>query len=683
MNRSYFTLFVVLLANLVFLLAISSQGLAGTFSGQVIDEIGNPVAGVTVALREYHTDAITSSKTDDAGVFSVPITTSTVKLMLLPKNKSAYTIRSVNIAGVILYPIQQEYDFGGLIFTTTQEADIKDVEIIVHRGIQIRGQVLNLDGTPLKNTKVFLKLSGRRLDGRGIGIIRASLTELDANGYFVKYVDDPGTYTVSVEYQKMLATTEEILISEEQPHQKLVLMLGGKTITNPPEDIEIQVPPLAQVQKDVSHSLPETDPSTPEKSTFSGHVMDTKGNAVSGFTFGVQPVQFIDGWIMSERFSVSQSMDKPRTLSISRTNATGEFSITDIESGPFQMFTLPKDIPLDTVGISSELMYRSHLESEFVIQSIKIGHLTIDNKIDSIPLSSNRFTFGIKPGDVVENVEITVKQRTQIRGRVVYANGLPLKNASVDIKMKEPQNENPDARIRRRNDDDYSSKADIRTDANGYFSIYAEKPGDYFFRIKYIVLTAEGGPIEIENNVQQNELLLKLNGTLIFTDTPRHVIEDQDTAPPNDPQIPDVWVVNPANGHAYKLIACEDFYDAHLQATKNGAHLVSINDEIEHKWVTEVFGHGFSWIGLNDLQKEGKWQWDGGEPAIYTAWEPNEIYPEATLSDAEKDYVVMNFKGSWQATAPGSTVWIMTRQAILENDGLPSTIQPKQNAENK
>ena len=682
MNRSYFIFSVVFLANLVFLLAISPLSLAGTFSGRIVDEAGNPVAGVTVALRELHTGATDISETDETGLFSISTTTSAVKLMLLPENKSAYTIRSVNIAGVILYPIRQEYDFGGLIFRTTQKAAIKDVEIIVHKGIQIRGQVLNLDGIPLKNTKVFLKLSGRRLDGRGIGL-KGSLTELDTNGYFVKYVDNPGSYTVSVEYQKMLATTEEILISEEQPHQKLVLMLGGKTLANPTEDIEVQVPPLAQVQKDVPHSLPDTDPSTPETSTFSGHVVDTEGNAVSGFTFGAQPVQFIDGWVMSEIFRSSQSMDKPRTLSISRTNAAGEFSFTDIEFGPLRLYNLSEDIPFNTTRLTSQMRYLSRLESEFEIISIKIGHIIIDNKTGPLPLTSDRFIFGIKPGDAVENVEITVKQRTHILGRIVYANGSPLKNASVKIEVKEPRKKSPDERIRRRNDDGYSLQGSIRTDDDGYFSVYVEKPGDYFFRVKYIVLTTEAGPVKIEGKVQQNELILKLNGTLIFIDTPRHVIEAQDPTPPNDPQIPDVWVVNPANGHAYKLIACEDFYDAHLQATNNGAHLVSINDEAEHKWITEIFGNGFFWIGLNDLEEEGKWQWDGGEPATYIPWEPNEIYPEQTLSDAEKDYVVMNFKGAWQATGPESTVWIMTRQAILENDGLLSTIQPQQNVEDK
>ncbi len=677
MNRFYFIHFVVFLINLVFLLAIPSQSLAGTFSGHVIDEAENPVAGITVALREYHTDAITSSITDDIGVFSVPITTSTVKLMLLPKDKSAYTIRSVNIAGVIFYPIRQEYDFGGLIFTTTQEADIKDVKVIVHKKIQIKGRVLNPDGTPLKNVKVRLRLEGRSLVRMSRGT-RDFFTQLDDNGYFTDYVDYPGVYTVSVIYQKMLAKTEEFLIPEKQPHNKLVLMLGGKTLTNPVEDIIVQVPPLTQVPKNDPQSSPDNDSATREKSTFSGHVVDTEGNAVSGFTLGMQPVQFIHGSVVSEIFT-----EKQRILSVSRTNSTGEFSFTDIEFGPLRFCNLSEDIPLDTVKVNQALRYRSHLESEFAIQSIKIGHLIIDNKTDPLSINSDRFVFGIKPGNAVENVQITVQKRTHIRGKVVYANGLPLKNASVDIKMKEPRDKSPNVRIRRRSDDGYSSEASIRTDDDGYFSVHVEKPGDYFFRVKYIVLTAEAGPVEIESEAQQNELLLKLNGTLIFTDTPRHVIENQDSTPPNDPQIPDVWVVNPANGHAYKLIACEDFYDAHLQATKNNVHLVSINDAAEHKWITEVFGNGFFWIGLNDLEKEGEWQWDGGEPVTYTHWESNEIYPEQALSDAEKDYVVINNRGAWQATAPEATVWIMTRQAILENDGLLSTIQPEENLKNK
>ncbi len=44
MKLFYFRPLTVLVGSLVFLFAISSQSLAGTFSGRVVDEWGNPIA---------------------------------------------------------------------------------------------------------------------------------------------------------------------------------------------------------------------------------------------------------------------------------------------------------------------------------------------------------------------------------------------------------------------------------------------------------------------------------------------------------------------------------------------------------------------------------------------------------------------------------------------------------------
>ncbi len=77
------------------------------------------------------------------------------------------------------------------------------------------------------------------------------------------------------------------------------------------------------------------------------------------------------------------------------------------------------------------------------------------------------------------------------------------------------------------------------------------------------------------------------------------------------------------------------------------------------------------------IKKEGEWEWDSGEPLTYKIWETDKLYADETLSDAEKDYVLMSLNGAWEATAPNSTLWIMTRQAIIENDGRLSTIPPK------
>ena len=700
MKRTCIIYPVIILSYSLLILVICTPCLAGTFSGNVVDEDGKLVAGLTVGLREYFTNITNSSITDDNGKYSIKMDPSSVILLLLPEKNSGYTIRRVNYGELTLYPYPADPIRNKLTFTVTQNVNIDDIQIVVRKGIKIKGRVLNIDTTPLKNTKIMLTVSGRNLIEQENTTLY-SPTELNDDGDFEIYVFSPGYYTLSMKYHNMLAITDEILISETHPQPNIVLMLGGKTNTKPIEEISTKNPSLSHghTQNISPHS--HTDTSTVIYSTFSGQVVDTKGKPVSGYTIGLQPVQYFHGSVMPEIFLVYIPPDQdgkqstpirthtndsnedrsirldPRTLSITRTNKDGRFSFTDIEYGPLQLYHLSKNIPIDTDEIHHKSLRTSQLASEHVIQSIQIRDLLIDTKISPHNLFLDRFIFGIKSGGNVENVKITVNQQTHIRGRVLYANGQPLRNVSIKLSMKEHIDETDDIIIPQRNEG-FPSYTSIPTDNNGDFSVYVDKSGDYIIRIKYMVLSAEAGPIRIENKVQQNELLLKLNGTLIFTEQTLGENGMDGTITPNDEQLPDVWVIHPINNHAYKLIECNDWFDAHLQAIKNDAHLVSINDEDEHQWINQIYGNGFYWIGLNDIEKEGEWVWDGGEPVTYTQWEVNEIYPDDTLTDEEKDYVTMNINGSWQSTSSESVIWTMTRQAILEKDGLVSTIVPKQ-----
>ena len=100
--------------------------------------------------------------------------------------------------------------------------------------------------------------------------------------------------------------------------------------------------------------------------------------------------------------------------------------------------------------------------------------------------------------------------------------------------------------------------------------------------------------------------------------------------------------MNPANGHAYKKIQCKTWKDARAIAIAEGAHLVSINDEAEQKWLVEVFGREPFLIGLTRMENQTEWQWTSGEPVAYTNW----VLPKLT-TDRDALVFVNMADGKW------------------------------------
>lgn len=81
-------------------------------------------------------------------------------------------------------------------------------------------------------------------------------------------------------------------------------------------------------------------------------------------------------------------------------------------------------------------------------------------------------------------------------------------------------------------------------------------------------------------------------------------------------------VVNPANGHAYYLLAQNTWSNAEAQAVRLGGHLATIRNAEEDQWVYSTFGPygGALWIGLTDREKVFSFNWTSGEPVSYTDW---------------------------------------------------------------
>jgi glucose/arabinose dehydrogenase len=98
------------------------------------------------------------------------------------------------------------------------------------------------------------------------------------------------------------------------------------------------------------------------------------------------------------------------------------------------------------------------------------------------------------------------------------------------------------------------------------------------------------------------------------------------------------------NGDRY--ILTEDslsWEDAQEEAKDLGGNLVTINDAAEEKWLRETFGSREDfWIGINDREAEGQFEWASGETVTYTNWaegQPNDLY-------GIQDYGAMNFRGT-------------------------------------
>jgi hypothetical protein len=96
----------------------------------------------------------------------------------------------------------------------------------------------------------------------------------------------------------------------------------------------------------------------------------------------------------------------------------------------------------------------------------------------------------------------------------------------------------------------------------------------------------------------------------------------------NDPICPCTsvvgWILNPDNGHLYRLTSGPlSIDDARAEADALCGYLVSIADQNENEFVRDNFSGPqqaltYCWIGLSDEINEGEWRWDSDEPFIPT-----------------------------------------------------------------
>ena len=383
--------------------------------------------------------------------------------------------------------------------------------------------------------------------------------------------------------------------------------------------------------------------------SFSGSVVDEDGQPLEGLIIALPS---FPGNVPPPRHQRFQGMFPPTQPS--ETDATGAFSIKNIVTPSVSRLTLFPE-----------------RNSDYEIRSVEIEGIAF--YLDQHQQHFGGLNFAIAPEADIKDVEITVRLRMRIRGQVLSADGTPLHNAQVNLMVKH------------RDIDGSGSGSGGGTrmlDAKGYFVDYVDDGAAYYtVTVTYQGQTVESEEILLEEGQRMDGLVLKLGGEAEPVKAERVVV-----APPmpvHDParfeaarkrEREGMWAINPDNRHAYKVIRCETREEAQERAAAQGAHLLTINDKAEQEWLLEVFGKRENfWIGLTAGSKEGKQEWDNGEPITYTNWvspkEGAEITKSAQGSDANPNYVVLvGMTGKWQVARPGSPLGRMTERAILERE---------------
>ena len=456
-------------------------------------------------------------------------------------------------------------------------------------------------------------------------------------------------------------------------------------------------------------------------SGMAGTVVNTEGNAVPNFSFALIPIHF-DGWEMVAAIDEDELTVPALThvlgitsdeipVTIVQTDAMGAFSVDGIPPRFFRLWPL-RHIEANTLGQWRQLikdyidkaegmpgsilqnMAMKTIMPDKRIVSLQIGEATLFEFLDLLEetsMSNTELAFMPLPAETTKNMKVKVTQRLRIHARVLFADGTPVTYAP--IKYRQVVNALVDDTIHK----------ELFTDADGYFTYYTDTPGRCRVTVEYHGLTGGADSFQLDKNTPApKNIVIALNGNKSAVSTPPDYELNLNLNPdftlmnpkavPFSRDIPwelvmpkkqelqkeGVWVVNPENGHGYKKIPCKDWQDAQQKALEQGAHLVSISDAAEQAWLYSIFGEKKTpfWIGLNDAEKEGNWEWDSGEPVSYTHWSVGEI----SHTDAEKYFVSFtehNF-GSWQAVSKMSQLWGMTRYAVIEKDGLVSKISKPQ-----
>ena len=395
---------------------------------------------------------------------------------------------------------------------------------------------------------------------------------------------------------------------------------------------------------------------------FSGKVVDVEGNPVPDVKVSIDSYK---GKFIPDRHRMNMLERVFPPPEPAESDANGAFSIDNITSHTVNALKLFDGFESDYELISIELQGISF----YLPHQGRIIH--------------EGFPFGIEEESDIKDVKITVRLRMKISGQVLDADGVPLSNARVNL------------RVRRRyiGGGTGSGSATRTLDEEGKFTRYISSPAYCTVSVTYQGQTVESKEILLEQGQRLEGLTLKLKEKKEEPKIPEEVrqripgeADFERRQAFHARQRKGVWAINPANRHAYKRIECQTPEEAIERAKEEGAHLVSINDAAEQTWLLYVFGRENYWIGFTDGIRKNDKEWDDGDPLTYINWDENNLISESDKDTEKKDQtkysVLIGVTGKWQRTRSDGHLVNLTKKAILEkSDFVIGVPEPEENTE--
>ena len=157
-----------------------------------------------------------------------------------------FEIISVKVGMMTFHQQQTFTGLGKVTFAVTPGIPVENIKVKARYRSRLHGRIVFADETPLANAQVQIKVAKELPNGAILPGPTQWEVQTDAAGYFVKYGDGPGIYTVSAHYKdKRVMPTQFQLTAGQKHYEGPILTFSSQSFPIQAKSPTIEPPPNA------------------------------------------------------------------------------------------------------------------------------------------------------------------------------------------------------------------------------------------------------------------------------------------------------------------------------------------------------------------------------------------------------------------------------------------------------